>query len=147
MNCYKSPLFIINAFAIILTIGCQSGQSTSAAEQTTPETVNASLETSPGQLRHLVLFKFKEDADPADIKKVGEGFAALQEKIPAIQDFEWGLNDSPSGMNKGFTHCYLITFNGKEGLAEYLPHPDHHAFSSSLDGLVVDKLIIDYLVN
>jgi hypothetical protein len=96
------------------------------------------------QLRHVVLFKFKADADPAAIKRAEDAFVALPAKIPEIKDFEWGLNNSPEGLEKGFTHCYFLTFASEEDRAVYLPHPDHKAFGKLLDGILDDVLVVDY---
>ena len=87
------------------------------------------------KLRHVVLFKFKEDADPEAIAKAEEAFVALPGKIPEIRDFEWGMNNSPEGLNKGLTHCYILTFNSEEDRTIYLPHPDHKAFGALLDDI------------
>jgi len=43
-----------------------------------------------GQLRQVVLFKFKDGTSPEDIAKVEKAFAALPSKIPQIAGFEWG---------------------------------------------------------
>ena len=96
------------------------------------------------QLRHIVLFKFKEDADPTVVKHIEEAFAALKGKIPEVRDFEWGLNNSPEGFDKGFTHCYFVTFDSEEDRATYLPHPDHVAFTKLLDGVLEDAIVVDY---
>lgn len=96
------------------------------------------------QLRHVVLFKFKEGADPAAIKKAEDAFMALPSKIPEIKGFEWGLNNSPEGLEKGFTHCYFLTFNSEEDRAIYLPHPDHQAFGKLLGDILDDVLVVDY---
>ncbi|GJM29825.1 MAG: stress responsive protein [Cyclobacteriaceae bacterium] len=98
-------------------------------------------------LRHVVLFKFKDDADPAAIARAEEAFVALPNKIPEIQDFEWGMNNSPEGLNKGFTHCYLLTFSSEEDRATYLPHPDHKAFGALLSDILEDVTVIDYWTN
>lgn len=96
--------------------------------------------------RHVVLFKFKDDAPKADIEKVEKAFAALKEKTgDLIQDFEWGLNVSPETHDQGFTHCYLVTFKSADDLKEYLPHPEHKAFGALL-GPVLDKvLVVDFV--
>lgn len=96
------------------------------------------------QLRHVVMFKFNEDADPAEIKKVEEAFAALPNKIPEISFFEWGINNSPEGLNKGFTHCFFMSFDSDEARQRYLPHPDHKAFVAMLGPLVEDAMVMDY---
>lgn len=95
-------------------------------------------------LRHVVLFKFKEGTSTADIKKVEEAFAALPAKIPQILHYEWGLNNSPEGLDKGFTHCFLLSFKNAEDRAVYLPHPDHKAFGQVLSPYLADVLVIDY---
>jgi len=96
------------------------------------------------KLRHVVLFKFKEEADQESIIEVEEAFRALPSKIPEIKDLEWGINNSPEGLNKGFTHCFFLTFDSEEGRASYLPHPDHKAFGAVLSPLLEDVLVVDY---
>lgn len=95
--------------------------------------------------RHIVLFKFKDSAAAADVKKIEDAFVGLKAKIPQIQAFEWGTNVSPEGLANGFTHCFLVTFKSKPDLEIYLPHPDHKAFVALL-GPVLDKvLVFDYV--
>jgi len=97
------------------------------------------------QLRHVVLFKFKDSVQSEAIKKAEEAFTALPNKISEIKDFEWGINNSPEGLDKGFTHCYFLTFNNnEEDRAVYLPHPDHKAFGEILSPLLEDVLVVDY---
>lgn len=97
-----------------------------------------------GKLRHVVLFKFKDDAPAAEVKKIEEAFAALPEKIPTIVDFEWGTNNSPEGLADGFTHCFLVTFEDEKGREVYLPHPAHKEFVSMLKPRLDKVLVIDY---
>lgn len=97
-----------------------------------------------GKLRHVVAFKFKETATPEQIKEVEDAFRALKKKIPQIAEFEWGLNNSPEGLNKGFTHCFILTFNSEKDREIYLPHPDHKAFVKLLGPILADVFVIDY---
>ena len=71
-------------------------------------------------------------------------FVALPSKIAEIKDFEWGLNNSPEGLDKGFTHCFFLTFDSEEGRAVYLPHPAHKAFGKVLGPHLEDVLVLDY---
>ena len=96
------------------------------------------------QLRHVVLLKFKENTSAKDIIKVEEAFAALPSEISEIKGFEWGINNSPESLNKGFTHSFLLTFGSAEGRAIYLPHPSHKAFGEVLGPVLDDVLVIDY---
>lgn len=107
----------------------------------------ATASVKPGALRHIVLFAFKPETTPTQLAEVEAAFAALPAKIPQIQSFEWGLNNSPEGLNKGFTHCYTLTFASEEDRAIYLPHPDHKAFGSILSPHLADVLVVDYWVN
>lgn len=96
------------------------------------------------KLRHVVLFKFKESATPENIETVEKAFAALPAKISAIKGFEWGTNNSPEGLSKGFTHCFLLTFNSEEDRKVYLPHPDHQNFGKEIGQYIQDVLVVDY---
>ena len=95
-------------------------------------------------LRHVVMFKFKEDADQAVVTKIEKAFAALPTQISEIKDYEWGVNNSPEGLNKGLTHCFFVTFHSEEGREAYLPHPAHKAFVELLDGVLDDVTVLDY---
>lgn len=95
--------------------------------------------------RHIVLFKFKNDAPAVEIEKVEKAFAALKGKIDLIQDFEWGTNVSPEGKADGFTHCFFVTFKSKADLEKYLPHPEHKKFGAALKGVIEKVLVVDYV--
>jgi hypothetical protein len=95
--------------------------------------------------RHVVLFKFKDDAPAEEVKKVEDAFVALKEKIDLIADFEWGINESPEGLDQGFTHVYFVTFKKRADLEAYLPHPDHQAFVAILKPQLDKVLVVDYV--
>jgi len=99
------------------------------------------------KLRHVVLFKFKDTATKREIVKAEKAFADLPSKIEQIKGFEWGLNNSPENLNKGFTHGYLLTFNSEKDRDLYLPHPDHKAFGAIIDPMLEDVLVVDYWTN
>ncbi len=102
------------------------------------------MEEMTKQLRHVVLFSFKDTATPADIQNVEAAFAALPSQISEIKDFEHGLNNSPEDLNKGFTHCFFLTFDSEEDRAIYLPHPAHKAFGEVLSPHLENVLVLDY---
>lgn len=95
--------------------------------------------------RHVVLFKFKDDAPKEKVAEVEQAFAALKEKIDLIQDYEWGTNVSPEGLDDGFTHCFFVTFKNKADLEKYLPHPEHKKFVGMLKGVIDKVLVVDYV--
>jgi len=98
------------------------------------------------ELRHVVAFRFKETAKPEDVRRVEDAFAGLKNKIPQIQRYEWGLNNSPEGLNKGLTHGFILTFASEKGRDEYLVHPDHKAFGELLRPFLADVFVIDFVV-
>jgi hypothetical protein len=99
-----------------------------------------------GAVRHVVVFRFKPGASPAKIRELTEAFGALQHTIPGVIAFEHGVNNSPEGLNMGFTHVYLLTFASAAARDEYLPHPDHKAFGELLGrlGVVDGVFVVDY---
>ena len=95
-------------------------------------------------LRHVVLFKFKEEATAEDIHKVEAAFSALPGQISEIHDYEWGINNSPEGLNQELTHCFLITFKSETDREIYLPHPAHKAFVEVLSPHLDKVTVVDY---
>ena len=104
---------------------------------------SAAKET-PKLLRHVVMFKFQDDATEEQIAEIVKGFQELPQKIDAIHAFEWGTDNSPEGLAKGFTHCFFVTFKSEADREAYLPHPAHQAFVAELKPILDDVMVIDY---
>jgi hypothetical protein len=128
---------ILLLIALLLVSSCVD--KTDNAESKAPTEIKMAK-----QLRHVVLLKFKEASSAADVQNVEAAFEALPSEIKEIKDFEWGLNNSPEGLNKGFTHCFFVTFASEEDRSIYLPHPAHQAFVSVLSPHLEDVLVFDY---
>ncbi|MCE7055651.1 Dabb family protein [Algoriphagus sp. AGSA1] len=95
-------------------------------------------------LRHTVFFSFKETSSPEDIQSVIDAFRNLQNEIEGIEEFEWGTNSSPEGLNQGLTHAFILTFHSEAARDAYLPHPAHDAFGKIL-GPHLDKVtVVDF---
>jgi hypothetical protein len=106
---------------------------------------NSQTETNTKQqLRHVVLFSFKSTSSVDDVKKVEDAFRALPSKIKEVKGFEWGKNNSPEGLDQGFTHCFIVSFNAEKDREVYLPHPAHKAFVDVLKPHLDKVLVIDY---
>ena len=98
-----------------------------------------------GALYHVVSLKFKESATPEQIKAVEEAFRTLKGKIAEIQTLHWGTNVSPEKHDKGFTHCFVLTFAGAKERDAYLIHPEHKAFGKVLGPVLGDVFVIDFV--
>ena len=101
-------------------------------------------ESAAKPLRHVVLFKFKESASKEQVEKLVNEFRGLAKKIPAIADFEYGVNNSPEGLNEGLTHCFLVTFKSEKDRDVYLPHAAHKAFVDQLLPHLDKAVVVDY---
>ncbi len=97
-------------------------------------------------LRHVVLFKFKDNATQDQVKKVENAFLALPSAIKEIKDIEWGINNSPENLNQGLTHCFFLSFNSEKDRDAYLPHPAHKAFGAILTPYLDKVVVVDYWV-
>ena len=106
--------------------------------------VRGNFVTTNRLLRHVVLFKFKDDATPAQVQQIEAAFRALPEQITAIHAFEWGTDASVEGLAQGFTHCFFVTFKSEADRDAYLPHPAHRAFGAVLRPHLDKVLVLDY---
>ena len=96
------------------------------------------------QIKHAVLVKFKSSTPPAKIDEVFAALEGLKDKIPGLLDFTGGPYSSEEGLNKGFTHGFVMTFVDAAARDGYLPHPDHEVvkqlivpeLDGGLDGVV-----------
>ena len=103
---------------------------------------SASAQSRP--LRHVVSFKFTADATREQVDELIKDFSDLKNKIPQIQAFEWGVNNSPEGFNKGLTHCFILTFASEQDRDIYLPHPAHKAFGTKHGPIIADGFVVDF---
>lgn len=101
---------------------------------------------SAAKIQHVVSFKFKSTAAPADVQKIESAFKGLKGKIAEIKSLEWGTNVSPEKLNKGFTHCWILTFNSEKDRDAYLVHPDHKEFGKLVGSVLEDVFVIDFVV-
>ncbi len=107
---------------------------------------NAETNSGKNQIRHIVCLKFKNEASPIEVLEIEEKFPALQQSIPGIVSIEWGTNNSPEGLNKDFSHCFIVTFENEDARTTYLPHPLHQAFVNILKPLLDDVFVIDFSI-
>ena len=95
-------------------------------------------------LRHVVLFKLRDDMTPEQVESVGNAFKNMRERIEAIHDLEWGADISIEGKADGFTHCLLVTFKSEADRAAYLPHPEHKAAGAAASPYLEKVLVVDF---
>lgn len=137
---------LLPLLAIFFTLlSCQNDEKP-VTDETVNHTKSVQMNVPDSLLRHAVLFSFKESSYPAGVKEVEDGFKALPAAIPEIHSFEWGTNNSPEGLDQGFTHLFFVTFKSEADREVYLPHPAHKAFVEILKPHLEDVLVLDYWV-
>jgi len=97
-----------------------------------------------GKLHHVVSIKFKESATKEQIKAVEEAFVGLKKKIKEVNSLKWGTNVSPEKHDKGYTHCFILSFNSEKDRDAYLAHPDHKEFGKVLGPVMADVFVLDF---
>ncbi len=100
-------------------------------------------------IRHIVMFRFKEEADgkscEENVLATKAMLDALPEKIPQILRSETFIN--AEGANPENAHLILISeFESFKTLEEYLVHPDHKAVGAFMRPLRESRAGIDLIV-
>ena len=96
------------------------------------------------KVKHIVLCKFKEGTTQEQIEKLFEEILDLTENVPGIEDYVAGTNNSPEGLNKGFTHGFVMTFTDSPTRDAYLANPEHERVKKELLSLAQDGLAFDF---
>jgi hypothetical protein len=120
------------------------GLTTGVLFMTTEHVQSAPADQASRQLRHTVMYKFKDSCTPQQIQKVIETFAGLPQKIDTIAGFEHGQNVSQEGKSEGLTHCFVVTFRDQQGLETYLKHPAHQEYVKIVGPCREKVVVFDY---
>ena len=95
-------------------------------------------------LRHVVMYKFKDNLPQGQLQEVIDAFAGLPKKVDTIIGFEHGTNVSPEGKSEGFTHVFVVTFKNEADRDAYLVHPAHDAYVKVVQGRRDKVIVFDY---
>jgi hypothetical protein len=130
----------LHCTALVLAVGFVAAAFAVAADKS----AKPAPPDAKGELFHVVSLKFKPGATPEQIGLVEQSFAGLKEKIPGIASLKWGTNVSPEKHDKGFTHCFVLTFATEKDRDAYLVHEDHKAFGQVLGPVMADVFVLDF---
>ena len=101
-------------------------------------------------VRHFGMFQFKEGVTSAQIDTCFREMKGMVGQIPGLLEMEHGPYDSPEGLNDGFTHGFIMSFDSAANRDAYLPHPEHRKVGSmvvdALDGGIEGLAVIDWEV-
>lgn len=91
---------------------------------------------------HIVMVKFKEDCSQEQIVDIKNRLEQLVAYIEPLKSMEVGLNFKAS--DRAMDLVLTATFDTKEGLEIYSPHPAHQAVVKSIKELGEYTKVVDY---
>lgn len=96
------------------------------------------------QIQHMVLLKFKPEVTSGQIAELFQQLSELQQLIPGITYYAGGSYSSHEGLNQGYTHGFLMTFESAGARDVYLPHPEHERVKNALLPCLDGVLAFDF---
>lgn len=91
-------------------------------------------------IRHVVMWKLKEENLKENAKRIKEMLEALPKHIPQIVELDVGLNEKEGTFEVG-----LVTkFNSFDDLAIYDAHPEHQKARAFIRSVVESREVLDY---
>jgi hypothetical protein len=97
-------------------------------------------------VRHYGVFKFNADVTDAQIDECFAAMKGMVGKIPGLQDMEHGPYQSDEGLNEGFTHGFIMTFDSPESRDAYLAHPIHEGVKAIVVPCLEKVIVFDFVV-
>ncbi|WP_353196525.1 Dabb family protein [Parapedobacter defluvii] len=97
-------------------------------------------------VRHFGVFKFKEHVSEVQITECFQTMQDMVGQIPGLLRMEHGSYSSPEGMNDGFTHGFVMTFDSEESRDKYLPHPVHDRAKDVVVPRLERVVVFDFVV-
>ena len=76
-------------------------------------------------VKHFGMFEFKDGTSDKVVEKCFAALRGMVGHIPGLLDVINGPYESAEGLNDGFTHGFIMTFDCAESRDAYLPHPVH----------------------
>lgn len=96
-------------------------------------------------LRHVVMFKFKEENKAANVAKTQEMLEALPAKIPYILHSETHVNQNPTAEDN-YDLILISDFENAETLNAYIVHPDHKAVGAFMRPVRETRASVDFKI-
>ncbi len=96
-------------------------------------------------MKHIVMFKFRDDVS-ADVRQVAreafkKGIEALPATIPFIRSVHVGFNANPA---EKWDICLDSSFDSLDDVKAYSVHPAHKAVASELMKHVGERACVDF---
>ncbi|MDQ1912907.1 Dabb family protein [Paenibacillus sp. GD4] len=97
---------------------------------------------------HLVSFKFNGSYTPELAARLIDKLHTFKGSIPGIVELTAGVNVTEETENRhGYSLGLRVTFEDREALRQYGPHPVHQEFVRMLDGYLDSVVVVDYPIH
>lgn len=94
---------------------------------------------------HMVFFKFSDTLTTEREAELLNNLHSFKGQIPGIVELTAGTNmTAEKDRANGYRIGLRVTFESKEALDQYGPHPLHQEFVQSLEGIIEDVIVVDY---
>lgn len=98
------------------------------------------------QVKHYGVFQFKEGITAEQIENCFAKMQGMVGQIPGLLDMVNGPYDSAEGLNDGFTHGFIMTFESPEARDAYLPHSVHERVKEVVVPCLERVVVFDFNV-
>ena len=93
--------------------------------------------------RHVVMFKWNDDVDPAHVEATGAALDALVATIPEVEDYHHGPDLGLSDGN--FDYVIVGEYASTDDYVTYRDHPDHQqVIADYIKGRVSARSAVQY---
>lgn len=96
------------------------------------------------QVKHYGVFQFKDDVTATQVEECFSRMRGMVGSIPGLLDFECGPYDSSEGLNDGFSHGFIMTFESPQARDDYLPHPHHERVKEFVVPMLERVVVFDF---
>jgi hypothetical protein len=97
-------------------------------------------------VRHFGMFQFKEGVTASQIDTCFREMKGMIGNIPGLLGMEHGSYESGEGLNDGFTHGFIMSFDTAASRDAYLPHPEHERVKEIVVPCLERVVVFDFEV-
>ncbi len=96
-------------------------------------------------IRHIVLFKFRDDLQNAEkktkLEKIKFSLEVLTQKVESLKKMEVGINQNP---DETYDLALTSDFESMDGLKAYAVHPEHLEVAALIREILDKRACVDY---
>jgi len=92
------------------------------------------------QYKQVLLLRFPPQGCKDDLASTFEALEVLPDRIPGLEALASGVYSSPEGLNLGYTHGVILTFEDELARDQAMVHPEYLRVRQQLNDLLNPNL-------